>query len=112
MDMVAEKGDVTSGRFPQKMRASAAIIGVSEETVSRMKRGDFQLEPGTKPFELGGRLGIVHNPLRRHKYTYGLLSASSRAKGVVVPSPNARAKRSWACLAPLALNANQFCSIS
>ena len=34
-------------------RTLAAIIGVSEATVSRMKRGDFALEPGTKPFELG-----------------------------------------------------------
>lgn len=34
-------------------RVLAAIIGVSEATVSRMKRGEFGLEPGTKPFELG-----------------------------------------------------------
>lgn len=33
-------------------RALAAIIGVSEATVSRMKRGDFDLLPGSKPFEL------------------------------------------------------------
>jgi hypothetical protein len=33
-------------------RALGAIIGVSEATVSRMKRGDFGLEPATKPFEL------------------------------------------------------------
>lgn len=31
----------------------AAVIGVSEATVSRMKRGEFALEPGSKPFELG-----------------------------------------------------------
>ncbi|MEY9142101.1 MbcA/ParS/Xre antitoxin family protein [Bradyrhizobium elkanii] len=30
----------------------ASIIGVSEATVSRMKRGEFELEPNTKPFEL------------------------------------------------------------
>lgn len=30
----------------------AKIIGVSEPTVSRMKKGEFALEPGTKPFEL------------------------------------------------------------
>lgn len=29
------------------------VIGVSEASVSRMKRGEFGLEPGTKPFELG-----------------------------------------------------------
>jgi hypothetical protein len=34
-------------------RILAAIIGVSEPTISRMKRGGFGLEPGTKPFELG-----------------------------------------------------------
>lgn len=32
--------------------ALARIIGVSEASVSRMKRGAFDLEPGTKPFEL------------------------------------------------------------
>ncbi len=33
-------------------RTLATILGVSEATVSRMKRGAFGLEPGTKPFEL------------------------------------------------------------
>jgi hypothetical protein len=33
-------------------RVLAVIIGVSEATVSRMRRGEFRLEPGTKPFEL------------------------------------------------------------
>lgn len=33
-------------------RTLAAIIGISEATASRMKRGSFGLEPGTKPFEL------------------------------------------------------------
>jgi hypothetical protein len=31
----------------------AGVIGVSEATVSRMRRGEFGLEPGSKPFELG-----------------------------------------------------------
>jgi hypothetical protein len=31
----------------------AGVIGVSEATVSRMRRGDVGLEPGSKPFELG-----------------------------------------------------------
>lgn len=31
----------------------AAVIGVSEATVSRMRRGEVGLEPGSKPFELG-----------------------------------------------------------
>ena len=33
-------------------RALARVIGVSEPTLSRMKRGDVMLEAGTKPFEL------------------------------------------------------------
>jgi hypothetical protein len=39
-------------RLSVTARVLAAIIGVSEASVSRMKRGDFRLEPGTKPFEL------------------------------------------------------------
>jgi hypothetical protein len=37
------------------VRASvlAPVLGVSEATVSRMKSGDYRLEAGTKPFELG-----------------------------------------------------------
>lgn len=34
-------------------RALSAVLGVSEATVSRMRRKDFVLERGTKPFELG-----------------------------------------------------------
>ncbi|MDT2022361.1 MbcA/ParS/Xre antitoxin family protein [Methylocella sp. CPCC 101449] len=41
----ADQLDVTA-------RVLALVIGVSEATVSRMKRGEFGLEPGTKPFEL------------------------------------------------------------
>ncbi|MDX3928785.1 MAG: MbcA/ParS/Xre antitoxin family protein [Shinella sp.] len=33
-------------------RALAMVIGVSEATVSRMRKRDFLLERGTKPFEL------------------------------------------------------------
>jgi len=33
-------------------KALAQIIGVSEATVSRMKRGEYHLEGGQKPFEL------------------------------------------------------------
>lgn len=33
-------------------RVLARIIGVSEATVSRLKRGGYPLEPGQKPFEL------------------------------------------------------------
>ena len=31
----------------------ALILGVSEPTVSRMRKDEFRLEEGTKPFELG-----------------------------------------------------------
>lgn len=37
-------------------RALARIIGVSEPTISRMKRGDLALEEGTKPYELAALL--------------------------------------------------------
>src|SRR5437879_4446350 len=33
-------------------RALAAVIGVSEATVSRMRSGDYTLQDGQKPFEL------------------------------------------------------------
>jgi hypothetical protein len=33
-------------------RVVAAVLGLSEATVSRMGSGSYQLEPGTKPFEL------------------------------------------------------------
>ena len=34
-------------------KSLSAVLGVSEATVSRMRRKDFLLERGTKPFELG-----------------------------------------------------------
>jgi uncharacterized protein (DUF2384 family) len=42
----AERLDVTA-------KTLAAVLGVSEATLSRMKRGEFTLEVNTKPFELG-----------------------------------------------------------
>lgn len=36
-----------------KAKLLASVLGVSETTLSRMKKGDFVLEAGTKPFELG-----------------------------------------------------------
>jgi hypothetical protein len=44
-------------------RALARIIGVSEPTVSRMKRGDLGLEEGTKPYELAALLVRVFRSL-------------------------------------------------
>ena len=58
-DAPSEAGAVVSkavvraaARLRLKARTLAAIIGVSEATISRMKRQEFGLEPGTKPFEL------------------------------------------------------------
>ena len=39
-------------RLGLSARALASVLGVSEASVSRMKRLDFTLERGTKPFEL------------------------------------------------------------
>jgi len=39
-------------RLGLSARALASVLGVSEASVSRMKRLDFKLERGTKPFEL------------------------------------------------------------
>jgi Protein of unknown function (DUF2384) len=36
-----------------KAKLLASVLGVSETTMSRMRKGDFILEAGTKPFELG-----------------------------------------------------------
>ena len=33
-------------------RALAPVVGLSEATLSRMKKNEFSLDPGTKPFEL------------------------------------------------------------
>ncbi len=44
-------------------RTLARIIGVSEPTVSRMRRGDLGLEEGTKPFELAALLIRVFRSL-------------------------------------------------
>jgi hypothetical protein len=41
----AEKLDLSN-------RVLARIIGVSDATVSRMKKGEYPLEPGQKPFQL------------------------------------------------------------
>lgn len=50
---VVTKAVVRAGEQLQlSARILAGVIGVSEATLSRMKRGDFQLQPGTKPFEL------------------------------------------------------------
>jgi len=41
-----------AGRLELPNRALAAVLGVSEATVSRMGAGAYQLDPAGKPFEL------------------------------------------------------------
>ena len=42
-----------AGKLDLNQGALAHILGVSEATVSRMKKGDYVLQTGTKAFELG-----------------------------------------------------------
>lgn len=42
-----------AGKLGLSGKDLAAILGVSEPTVSRMRKDEFRLEEGTKPFELG-----------------------------------------------------------
>jgi hypothetical protein len=42
-----------AARLDVTAKALSAILGLSEASVSRMKQGEFVLEAGTKPFELG-----------------------------------------------------------
>lgn len=41
-----------AARLDLSNRMLAAILGLSEATVSRMSTGAYQLEPGSKPYEL------------------------------------------------------------
>ncbi|KKX28161.1 MbcA/ParS/Xre antitoxin family protein [Rhizobium sp. LC145] len=51
--MVVTKAAVNAAeRLGLNARILGAVVGVSEASVSRMKRQDHQLEKGTKPFEL------------------------------------------------------------
>ena len=51
--LVATKAALrAAGLLNIKAKTLAAVLGVSEATVSRMHRGEYTLEPGTKPFEL------------------------------------------------------------
>jgi len=52
-DAVLTKAAVRAAdRLGITARVLAAVIGVSEATVSRMRRGEFALAEGSKPFEL------------------------------------------------------------
>lgn len=50
-------------RLGMTAKTLGEIIGVSEATVSRMKRGEFVLEEGSKPFELAALLVRVFRSL-------------------------------------------------
>lgn len=52
-----------SERLGLSARQFAAVIGVSEATVSRMKRGDYLLDSKSKPFELAVLLVRVFRSL-------------------------------------------------
>ncbi len=42
-----------AARLEVTAKTLAAVLGLSEASISRMKQGEFALEAGTKPFELG-----------------------------------------------------------
>ncbi len=50
--VVTKAAVAAAERLGLSARGLAAVIGVSEASVSRMKRLDHHLEKGTKPFEL------------------------------------------------------------
>jgi uncharacterized protein (DUF2384 family) len=50
-------------RLKLKSATVAAVIGVSEATVSRMKNGGYTLDQGTKPFELAVLLVRLYRSL-------------------------------------------------
>jgi len=53
----------TADRLGLSARVLAATTGLSEATVSRMKRGRYVLEEGSKPFELAALLVRVFRSL-------------------------------------------------
>lgn len=42
-----------SERLDLQAKVLSTVLGLSEASISRMKHGDYTLEPSTKPFELG-----------------------------------------------------------
>ena len=51
--VVTEAVILAADQLGVNAKSLSAVLGVSEATVSRMRRKDFLLERGTKPFELG-----------------------------------------------------------
>ena len=60
----------------------ARIIGVSEATVSRMKKGDYPLQPGTKPFELAVLF------VRLYRSLDAVVGGDERVAGAWLSNPN------------------------
>ncbi|MBV1705401.1 MAG: DUF2384 domain-containing protein [Hyphomicrobiales bacterium] len=70
-------------RLGVNARALAAVIGVSEATVSRMKRGDFTLESRSKPFELGVLF------VRLYRSLDAIVGGDDRVSAAWLANPNA-----------------------
>lgn len=60
----------------------ARIIGVSEATVSRMKKGDYPLQAGTKPFELAVLF------VRLYRSLDAVVGGDERVAGAWLSNPN------------------------
>jgi hypothetical protein len=52
-----------ANRLGLTARTLGTVVGLSEPTVSRLKRGEFMLERGTKPFELAVLLVRLYRSL-------------------------------------------------
>lgn len=53
----------TAERLGLSARTLAQVLGISEPTISRMKKGDYQLSEGSKAYELGVLLVRVFRSL-------------------------------------------------
>jgi uncharacterized protein (DUF2384 family) len=60
----------------------ARVIGVSEATVSRMKKGDYPLQAGTKPFELAVLF------VRLYRSLDAVVGGDERVAGAWLSNPN------------------------
>jgi uncharacterized protein (DUF2384 family) len=60
----------------------ARVVGVSEATVSRMKKGDYPLQAGTKPFELAVLF------VRLYRSLDAVVGGDERVAGAWLSNPN------------------------
>jgi len=72
----------TSDRLGLTARELAIVIGVSEATVSRMKREKFRLDPRKKPFELAVLL------LRMFQSLDAIVGGDNEAAAAWIANPN------------------------